>query len=127
MKWFGKSDPSTPPKDQLLLVVPVDATKRPEPASKEIRESIMSLQFHPGFQWLMNKFRFQSAVIESKLKREEHSDLKKVYLYQAMLGALSWHEQQVLAEVGRTQVQTTSAKPYEQELFEQVRESIEQI
>lgn len=123
------SDPVTPPNSSPeLLLVQIPEAGRPEPVTKEIRESILSLQYHPGFQSLIRKLRFQRAVIDARLRSERHQDLKDVYLLQSMISGFNWLDQQIDQEVqvGKS-AQRLPATPYEQQLFEQANAAIERI
>jgi hypothetical protein len=121
------NDPSNAPSAQLQLVQ-VQGTQRPEPASKEIRESIISLQYHAGFQWLMKKLAFQTAIIDSRLRTEKHTELKDVHLLQSMINGFNWLEQQIDQEVQASKLsQRVPATPFEQQLFEQVSSAIEKL
>ena len=122
------SDPKMPLSARALQLVQVSATERPEPASKEVRESVISLQYHPGFQYLMKKLGFQTRVIDARLRTERHQDLKDVYLLQSMLNGFNWLEQQIEQEVqaGKRTPQVPHT-PFEQQLFEQVSAAIERV
>lgn len=122
------SDPAMPPVNRELQLVQVQPTGRPEAATPEIRESVLSLQFHPGFQYLKKKLTFQNRVIEARLRTERHEDLKDVYLLQSMLNGFNWLESQIDQEVQASKLaQQPAATPYEKQLFEQVNAAIERL
>jgi hypothetical protein len=119
------SDPAMP--QSTLLIVPVESSQRPEQISPEVRDSVLSLRFHPGFQYLTQKFRFQKQVLAAKLQTEQHSTLAAAQLLQSMIGALSWHEQQIAHELSMVKPQPVSPTLSEQKLFEQIQASLELI
>lgn len=116
------NDPVESP--QSVLVVEVERGKRPESPSKEVRESVLSLQYHPGFQYLMSKFRFQRDFLDAKLRSEHHKDTREVDFLQSGIGWLNWCQAQVDFETGRPKEETKSSTSYEKQLFEQVNANI---
>jgi hypothetical protein len=109
-----------PLKAPQPLIVEVEGAQRLEPPTPEVRESIIGLQYNPGYQYLSKKRRFQRAVLEARLKTQKHSDLREVDLLQGGIGWLNWIEAQEGFEVGRKERETKPASSYEQELFEKI-------
>lgn len=126
--FFGEetyTDPEVPLA--TLVILAVEASRRPEQISPEVRDSVLSLRFHPGFQWLTQKFRFQKDICAAKLQTDKHATLAEVQFLQSMIGALSWHEQQINHELAMSKPQPVSPTMSEQKLFEQIQASLELI
>lgn len=119
---FLSSDPKNAP-----LVVELTNSSRPEPPSKELRDSVLTLRFHPGFQWLQANKRFQRAVLEAKLHQEKHDNLREVDRLQAMIAVLNWDAHQIEVEAGRSETSKKPASLDELDLFKQISSSIELI
>jgi hypothetical protein len=122
-RFFIPPDPKESP--QQTLVVEVDRGQRPEVPGKDLRESIIALKLHPGFDYLLRKLRFQRAYLEAKLRSEHHKEIREVDFLQSGIGWLNWLESQINFETGKKDAsEPTQPVSYERKLFEEVNRSI---
>lgn len=122
---FKKPDPVSPL--EKLLVVEVPLLDRPEPITPELRESLTTLKFHPGFNYIMKRYRFQRAVLEAKLKTERHETLRDAEVLQVGISWMNWIEQQINVEIQKTAPVPAQPTNYEQVLFDQSRAALHVI
>jgi hypothetical protein len=73
--------------------------ERPKPLDEGARESVLSLQHHPGFQYLIGKLKLQRASLDSILKRNRHDDMRTVDFLQSGIAWMSYLEEFVNKEV----------------------------
>lgn len=69
-------------KKEITKIIEVEKAKL-QPIDDEIRDSIRSLQFHPGFQYLLGKLETQKAALKSVLVSAAHEDMRAVDRLQA--------------------------------------------
>jgi hypothetical protein len=124
-KWLKSvfPDPKEAPREKPI-VIEVPVASRVDAPSTEIRQALALLPFRPEFDYLMRKFRFQKAVIQSQLNSQSHKTLDDANKLQALIAALSWLETQVKFETQQQEAKKTPTTPYEVELFNQIRDSI---
>lgn len=79
-------------KYKVVEVRPND--KLPE-LGQELRESILTLPYHPGFDYIIKKFRMQRALLEHKLKNERFSSISDVEFLQSGIYWLDWLDNQI--------------------------------
>lgn len=120
---FDFLNPPDPEKAPQLVVVELPALQRPEAPNSELRAALTALPFNVAFDYLMKKFRFQRAVIDSQLKGQRHKTLEDVHALQAQSAALAWLEAQVKFETQQQEREKLPATPHELELFEQIKNS----
>ena len=87
--------------------------ERPRPLSQldpEAERSVVTLQSHPGFIYLLAKLRLQRHALEAKLKADRHSTLADVEWIQSGIFWCSWLE-------GQLERSVMNAKPSEQPTF----------
>lgn len=120
--FLNPPDPKEAPKDRLV-VVELPLLQRPEPPDTELKAALAALPFNVAFDYLMKKFRFQRAVIDSQLKGTRHKTLEDVQALQAQSAALAWLEAQVRFETQQQERERKPATPHEIELFNQIRDT----
>jgi hypothetical protein len=94
----------------------------------DTKAAVSTLSSHPGFVALMDRMFLQRALIEQKLTREFHKDMREVDVLQAGLYWLTWLQDQVQkATVIGSSKRTRSAEDEEIEAFGEVDAHIERI
>ena len=110
------------------LVVEVEKPRNLGPLTGEQREAILSLQHHPGFQYLLTKLRLQRALLEAKVLRERQKDLVDTEFLKSGIAWAGWLEDQLRAEIRYADKPAPSpATPVEEQEFQQVRALVEEI
>ncbi len=92
-KWFQKW------RRQEPLIVEVSTPRRLAEPDEAEREAIISLQAHPGFQFLLQKLAFQRHLLESVLLTQRQENLKDVEFLQSGINWLRWLQGQIEAEI----------------------------
>ena len=120
-RFFIPPDPKESPRP---LLVEVERGQRPEVPNKDLRQSIIALKLHPGFDYLLRKLRFQRAFLEAKLRSEHHKEIREVDFLQSGIGWLNWLESQIDFETNKKEAEPVHTVSHEQKLFEEVNRSI---
>lgn len=105
-----------------LIEIPV-GTKLPE-MNEDLRESIKSLQYHPGFQYILNRQRLQRAQVNHALTQS--TDINTVRYAQAGLHWLKFLENEY-NHLTKTPAPTRKAEPTELEAFNEISQNLELI
>lgn len=58
-------------------VVEVPAGRTPQKWTKEVRDSVATLNYHPGFLAILDRLALQKALVNSKLHGEYRKDLRE--------------------------------------------------
>lgn len=107
------------PKVQYKII----EIERPRPLAQldpEAEKTVITLQSHPGFLYLVNKLRLQRHALEMKLKHERHSNLNEVEWIQSGIFWCNWLEDQVNRMVNNQLPSSQTALPPEATAFEEV-------
>lgn len=121
---FFSSKKSTP------KVIEVEVPRKAPLFSKEIKESLAALPGHPGFEYLLNRLKFEQAVLATKLKNERHESMRDVEFLQSGIFWTNWLRGQLDKVVFRPEPRAFDALPDETVLLDELPplpESIEVI
>lgn len=96
--------------------------------TNEAKDSLVSLQAHPGFQYLLAKLKLEKAVLETKLKRARHKDMRDVEFIQSGIFWAEWLEMQVAKLVTKSNP-TMLSKPTlsEEALIREMQAAVETV
>lgn len=111
--------------EKSILVIEPSHTKR-QALTPEVRESIRSLTYNPGFQYLMNELALARAFLRKQLEDNDHSSLREVDRIQIGLQWSKWFEERV-KQIALTEPPKEPARQLrksEMELLEEIRRNI---
>lgn len=110
---------------EKFVVVEVEKAEAKLPElSAELRESVKTLQHHPGFQYLMAKFRYERAMLEKYLHEGFQLPEAGLRHLQAGVHYMKWMEDEVKKLVFAVERNARTAAQHEVDEFERIRESI---
>lgn len=90
--------------------------------------SVVSLQSHPGFQYLLAKLRVQRAALKHALETQRQKELKDFEFLQSGANWCNWLQVQLDEAVKLTQQpKPRNATAYEREAFEQLRSQLDVV
>lgn len=116
------SRPITPP----TLVIEIE--KGLPVANHGDEQAIASLQMHPGYLALINRFKLKKAFLENQLRSVRHKDIRDVDIIQSSISGFGLMEYEVNQASGNLKNKNARlATPYEINEFEEARLSIESI
>jgi hypothetical protein len=94
---------------------------------KEVQESVQTLQSHPGFLYLLQRFDAQASLLKAKLTGERHETLDEVHQLQAGIFWANWLRQELYRSISRPLEQQID--PYEEELkaFKEIDDLLERV
>ena len=110
-----------------LLVVEVEKPRSTGVLSDERKQQVALLQHSPGFQYLIEKLRYQKFVLETLLKKRQHTELREVYLLQSGVNWIEWIEEFVQRETTATKRQPVQPTVDEDKIFNEALASIEAV
>jgi hypothetical protein len=94
----------------------------------DVKESVVSLQSHPGFLYLLAKLRFQRNALESHLKRQKQETMQEVDFLKSGIAWAGWLEDQLNTAIKfRTVKPPQEAEAEEIELFNQLSKMLTQV
>ena len=82
-----------------IVAVEVERPRPPLASDDEIREAVLSLQHHPGFQHLCNKLRWQRHMLETQLRNTRHASITDVEFLQSGIAWSRWLDDQIASEI----------------------------
>ena len=109
-------------------IVEIEKPREVSALDKETAQSVASLSGHPGFMYLLNKLRYQRAMLISHLARTKQDSLNEVYFLQSGVAWCTWLEDQLnqaLGIVRRPSPQVPT--PEELEAFQEISRALEVI
>lgn len=109
-------------------VVEVAAPRTVGEFNKDAASAIATLQGHPGFQYLLQKLRWQNAALVSAIKTRRQGSVRDFEFLQSGIAWTGWLEEQLQRAIGyREQVEVPAEAPYESErqAFEDIQKFIE--
>lgn len=112
-------------KSKTKLVRTVEAKPVSE-LTPEIRESLAALSYHPAFQYLITKLRFQGAVLEAKL-HERQRDIHDVEFLQSGIFWVNWLDNQIRFLTKTPEAPQVEMTPEEERLFQEISSTIETV
>ena len=80
------------------LIVEVQAPRKLDKPDEAMRDAILSLQAHPGFQYLLAKLRYQRHLLETALLTQRQENLADVEFIQSGINWLRWLQDQLEVE-----------------------------
>jgi len=119
MAWwkFGRT------KFPTFSVIEVSAPRKLGPLTRELRETLLTLNSHPGFSYLLERLKAQKAAFEAVLRTQKHEELKDVHFVQAAVYWAGWLQRQISELTGQI-VTPLPASHAEQEEFENALRAI---
>lgn len=121
-KIFAPPTPQVVEVEKIVYkIIEVQSPRTPARWSKETKEAVASLSFHPGFRALQELRGLHKAVIEDKLKHQSQDDVKAYHQLQAGIFWLEWDAMQV------QRAGVVLNKPPEQDAYESELEAFKQI
>ena len=126
MNWlkrlFGKAE-----QDVKYLVVELEkATKLPE-LTGDLKESLKTLVFHPGFVYLQQKLRYERALLQKYLSEGYQLDEKALRHLQAGVHYLGYLESEIKRLTAQTGAAARESFAAEAEAFDKIRASVDLI
>jgi hypothetical protein len=117
------------PKEYITQykVVEVKAPRSAQAWTKETKESVATLDYHPGFLALVERLNLQKQMLENKCSREFHKDLREADYLQAGVFWLGYVQELVAKATKRSAPAPTDAFDEELEAFKQIDAQIERI
>jgi hypothetical protein len=114
-------------KKAEFLVLEIEKTALP-PLDSASAASVVSLQSHPGFQYLLAKLRVQRAALKHALETQRQKELKDFEFLQSGANWCNWLQVQLDEAVKLTQQpKPRNATAYEREAFEQLRSQLDVV
>lgn len=114
-------------KTKFYVVEVEQATKLPE-LTQELRESIKTLEFHPGFRYLTAKLRYERAMLEKYLHEGFTLAEGQMHHLQGGIHYLKYLESEIARHVKAQAAHVRQAAQHEDQLFQQFyADSIETI
>lgn len=109
-------------------VVEVEAPRKPQAITEDLKQSVLSLSHHPGFMYLLTRLRYERSLLETTLKRTRHTDIREVDFLQSGIAWAGWLDDFLsrLVTVSKRS-QPTSATPEEIAAFSEAIAAIEQV
>jgi hypothetical protein len=119
--WLGEV-PASP-----ILVVEVEAPAKLEEMTPELAQQVQSLQYHPGFLYLMNKSRFQRSLLRAELEKKRQATLADSEFIKSGIAWSAWWEDQLRQAVGFGKRQSSPQQPldHEREAFAAIQRELE--
>lgn len=109
-------------------LVEIEKPRNPGDINKEMREAVISLAAHPGFNYLMSKFRLQRSMLESVLKNNRHKSLNDVNMLQSGIFWLNWMDSQIQKLTNNIQAKSTvDPTEAETQALQEIQAAIETI
>lgn len=121
MNWF---------KQQVKTVyrlLEVEKAAALPPLTPELKDSLRTLQFHPGFQYMTSRLHFQRAELKRYL--EEGFKLSEPELRHVQAGAFwaGWLERELRSLTFTPQVSPVEVSPDDADLFRQMQDNLELV
>jgi len=117
------------PRQVEYRVVEVE---RPRPLTdlkkmKDGEAAVASLEGHPGFQFLLAKFKIQRALLERTLRSQPASDLVSICNLQQGCYWTGWLEDQLTQSKNRLERNSEAATAEELKLFNQIQSAMTKV
>lgn len=122
MSWFSKAVNKIEYK-----VVEIEREAKLPPVTADLRESIKTLQYHPGFQYLIHKMRYEKASLAKYLHEGFNLSEKELHHLQAGIHYIGWIEGELARLSAAPASVVRSAAQEEREVFDRMRSSLELI
>lgn len=93
----------------------------------EIRESLKTLQFHPGFVYLQQKLKYEKAMLAKYLHEGFQLGEKELHHLQAGIYYLGYLEREIANAIRKGEATARAAANPEVEAFDRIVQTIEHI
>lgn len=108
-------------------VIPVTKTHETEPVlNDELRASIRTLEFHPGFEYLLRRADAVKAFLKRQLEEGKHTDMREVHYLQAGIYWASFWEREMRSK-SQPIKPPADATELDREAFEAARLALEVV
>lgn len=126
-EWIDPPKKGQAPKTIYKVVELQPQQRLSRKTDKEVQESVQTLQSHPGFIYLLQRFDAQASLLKAKLTGERHDTLEEVQTLQAGIFWANWLRQELARAISRPSEQQTD--PYEEELkaFKEIDDMLERV
>lgn len=121
-KHFGEQ-----PEIVKYKVIELDEPRGSDEDDEIMKESISTLNSHPGFLHIVKKLGRQRAYLRSKLDFEKHSDLREVDFLQAGIFWCNWLNNEIKRTTLKLPQRKLDAMEEELKAFREIDASIERI
>lgn len=108
-------------------VVELDEPRGSDEEDEVMKESIATLNSHPGFLHLVKKLGRQRAYLRSKLAFEKHSDLREVDFLQAGIFWCNWLNTEIKRATIKLPPRKLDAMEEELRAFREIDAQIERV
>lgn len=100
----------------------------PPKLTPELLESVLSIKGHPGWEYLLDKLRYQRQVLRAHLESDPLESLEQVHDLRAGIRWTGWLEDQ-MNFLSATNAERTVfiPTPREEELFREISSSITMV
>ena len=116
----------TPSKKPKFLVVEIERPRPILPLEDDMAETLLSLRGHPGFQYLLNKLRFQRSVLESSLLQNRQATMQDVEFIKSGIAWTKWLDDQLSKAAGlKSRAPTAPASKSERDVYEELKDFVE--
>lgn len=116
------------PKVEYIIV----EVERPRPITdlkkmKDGEAAVASLEGHPGFQFLLAKFKIAKALLEKTIRSEPPTDLTRVGFLQQGIYWSGWLEQQLVASKAHQERTAPSTSSEELRVFNEIQAAMTKV
>jgi hypothetical protein len=127
-KLFSPPEPAVVYIDRpVYQVIEVKGPRSTQAWTKEVKDAIGTLPSHPGFIALTERLALQRQLLENKLSREFHKDLRETDYLQAGVFWLGYLQQLVAQATKLAPAAPVDAMQEELDAFRQIDAQIERI
>ena len=123
--WFSR--PSVVEVITKYQVIELDEPRGSEDEDEAMKESIATLNSHPGFLHLVKRLSRQRAYLRSKLDFEKHTDLREVDFLQAGIFWCNWLNTEIKRATIKVAPRKLDAMEEELRAFREIDQQIERI
>lgn len=114
-------------KPQVLIVEREPQVKL-EKLDQPTQEAIIGLQFHPGFQYLMQKLRYQRGLLQAALQQNRQETMADVEFLKSGIAWTGWLEQQIATETrAKNRPRPEIPTDTEEQAFKQIEAQLEEV
>ena len=112
----------------ILKVVEIEKPKPSLKLTADMAESVISLQYHPGFLFLLDKLRAQKSLLVSTLVNERQAKLEDSEFLKSGIHWLDWLDQQIsqATKLQKRQAET-QPEPEMADAFQQIQEQLQLV
>lgn len=116
---WGNSESRLKPGKAGLMIVSIEKGQRLPEFTEDIRRSVMTLQSHPGFLYLLAKLNFQQQALRAQHETRRHATLKDSEFFQSGIAWSGWLQNELNSAVDFHPPTPVEATPDEQTVFDE--------